>query len=120
MVEFLIIRKSIKLALMPLGAGVLLLLAFNWLSEYLDFSSNQYLRDVSFGIYLLLILSFLKFIYDFYLIYIKRAHVEVTDKGILDKTMPVNESFYAWCEIKNVKVKNGLFCEGLKVIYRKM
>ena len=104
---------------MPLGAGILIWLSFNWLGEYIDFTSNKQLRDAHFGVYLVLILSFFKFIFDFYLIYIKRAHVEITDKGIFDKTRLTNESFYAWSEIVKVKVLDGLLCEGLKIIHKK-
>jgi len=115
----LIIRKSTKLALMPLGAGILIWLSFNWLGEYIDFTSNKQFRDAHFGVYLVLILSFFKFIFDFYLIYIKRAHVEITDKGILDKTLLTNQNFYDWSEIVKVEVLNGSLCEGLKIVHKK-
>jgi len=97
----------------------LIFIAFNWLDGYLDFTSNNYIRDARFGIYLLLPLAFLKFVIDFYLIYIKHSHVEITNEGILDKTSPLNENFYAWSDIVNVEVISGLLCDGLKVIYKK-
>ena len=114
----MIIRKSTKLALLPLGAGIFIWLSFNWLGEYIDFTSNKQLKDAHYGVYLVLILSFFKFIFDFYLIYIKRARVEITDKGILDKTRLTNESFYAWSEIVKVNVINGTLCEGLKIVHK--
>jgi len=114
----LIIRKSNKLALLLLSAGIFIWLSFDWLGEYMDFTSNKQLREASFGVYLVLLISLFKLFFDFYLIYIKRAHVEITNKGILDKTNLTNECFYTWNEINKVIVLNGLLCEGLKITHK--
>lgn len=115
----MIIKKSIKLSLKLLIIGVLIFLFIYQYSEFFNLSATQYGRNAQFGAYLALIISVIKFIFDFYLIYIKHAHVEITDEVILDKTMPLNEKFYAWSEIVNVIVLNGFFCEGLRITFKK-
>jgi len=110
------IKKSFKLALIPLVIAISIFLFFYMYGDYLNLESTKSGRDAQYGAYLVLVITSYKFLLDFYLIYIKHAHVEITDKGILDKTSLIHENFYAWSEIINVSVINGSVCEGLEVV----
>ena len=110
------INKSFKLAVIPLLIAISIFIFFYMYGDYLNLGSTKYGRDAQYGVYILLVITFFKFILDFYLIYIKRAHVEITDKGILDKTQLIHENFYAWSEIINIKVVTGSLCDGLEVV----
>lgn len=110
------IKKSFKLAWIPLVIAILIFLFFNMYGDYLNLESTQFGRNAQYGAYLVLVISSFKFLLDFYLIYIKCGHVEITDEGVLDRTSLIHENFYAWSEIINVNVINGSVCEGLEVV----
>lgn len=81
------------------------------------YASHEW-REVQFGAPLLLAVALIKFGVDLYVVYVRRARVQIDEEGVRECARGKDGELYRWDEIIDLRLEPGPLYTTLELVYR--